>query len=356
MTSLTVSMPAYNEAANIAADDRHGHAPGSGPWWTTWRSSSCDDGSKDGTGEIVRELSAAGSARAPGGAPRQPGLWRRRARWRLGGQQRAGLFHRLGSAVRPGRDRRAFCRASTRPTWSSAIAMRAATPGIARLFGNGWSWLVNLLFGYTARDVDCAFKLFRRKVIETIQVESGGAMFSAEFLVRAKRAGFRLVEEPVSHYPRRAGKPDGRQPARHPARLPRAVSSLRCDLDGVSARRRACTMPDGKDAAGQPRLPRADDRAHLILWRLWLPRAHPGGGALPAESGHRVTICTYHNGRRPARARSAPHAEHPLAGRLRGRLVAPQDRVRHAAGSARAGCHGAGAARTSSTPTCTRGR
>ena len=38
---------------------------------------------------------------------------------------------------------------------------------------------------------------------------SRGATFSAEFLVRAKRAGFRLVEEPVSHYPRQAGMQTG---------------------------------------------------------------------------------------------------------------------------------------------------
>jgi glycosyltransferase involved in cell wall biosynthesis len=82
-------------------------------------------------------------------------------------------------------------------------------PWYRRLFGNGWSWLVNILFGYTARDVDCAFKLLRHRVIEVVQVASGGAMFSAEFLVRAKRAGFRIVEEPVSHHPRQVGTQTG---------------------------------------------------------------------------------------------------------------------------------------------------
>jgi len=31
------------------------------------------------------------------------------------------------------------------------------------LFGKAWSALVTVLFGYTVRDVDCAFKLFRRR-------------------------------------------------------------------------------------------------------------------------------------------------------------------------------------------------
>jgi hypothetical protein len=37
-------------------------------------------------------------------------------------------------------------------------------------------------------------------------------MFSAEFLIRAKRAGFKIVEEPVSHYPRVAGRQTGANP------------------------------------------------------------------------------------------------------------------------------------------------
>ena len=85
-------------------------------------------------------------------------------------------------------------------------------PFMRRLNGKGWSWLVTLLFGYTARDIDCAFKLMRRNVIERLQDEitSGGATFSAEFLVRAKQAGFKIVEVPINgHRPRVAGSPTG---------------------------------------------------------------------------------------------------------------------------------------------------
>ncbi|WP_420645664.1 glycosyltransferase family 2 protein [Candidatus Leptofilum sp.] len=85
-------------------------------------------------------------------------------------------------------------------------------PFMRRLNGKGWSWLVTLLFGYTARDIDCAFKLMRREVIARLQndIGSGGATFSAEFLVRAKQAGFKIVEVPIEgHRPRVAGNPTG---------------------------------------------------------------------------------------------------------------------------------------------------
>jgi glycosyltransferase involved in cell wall biosynthesis len=79
------------------------------------------------------------------------------------------------------------------------------------LFGHGWSALVTLLFGYTARDIDCAFKLFRRQAFTQVapHIVSRGATFSAEWLVLSKRAGFRIAEVAVSHLPRPAGAQTG---------------------------------------------------------------------------------------------------------------------------------------------------
>jgi hypothetical protein len=71
--------------------------------------------------------------------------------------------------------------------------------------------LCTLVFGYTVRDVDCGFKLLRREIIQNLasQIESRGATFSIEWLVRAKRAGYRFAELPVTHRPRVAGSQTG---------------------------------------------------------------------------------------------------------------------------------------------------
>jgi glycosyltransferase involved in cell wall biosynthesis len=90
---------------------------------------------------------------------------------------------------------------------------RRADPPVRLLNAWGWKLLVNGLFGYTARDVDCAFKLFRRRVWESTTVQARGATFSAEFLVKARRLGFRVKELPVTHLPRRAGSPTGAKPS-----------------------------------------------------------------------------------------------------------------------------------------------
>jgi len=88
-----------------------------------------------------------------------------------------------------------------------------ADPLMRKLNALGWKLLVNLLFGYTARDVDCAFKLFRRGVWQSMTVHARGATFSAEFLIKARRLGFRVKELPVGHFPRTAGSPTGARPA-----------------------------------------------------------------------------------------------------------------------------------------------
>jgi len=87
-----------------------------------------------------------------------------------------------------------------------------ADPFMRKMNALGWKSLVNLLFGYTARDVDCAFKLFRRRVWESMTVHARGATFSAEFLIKARRLGFHVTELPVSHFPRTAGSPTGARP------------------------------------------------------------------------------------------------------------------------------------------------
>jgi CheY-like chemotaxis protein len=82
-----------------------------------------------------------------------------------------------------------------------------------RLF-NAWGWkqLINGLFGYTARDVDCAFKLFRRSVWQSVTVHARGATFSAELLIKARRLGYQVKELPVIHFPRTAGSATGARP------------------------------------------------------------------------------------------------------------------------------------------------
>jgi len=90
--------------------------------------------------------------------------------------------------------------------------MTRAEGGLRRVNAEAWNWLVHRLFGIPSRDVDCAFKLFDRRVFETVRPEAEGAMISTEILARTVLAGFRVTEVGVHHYPRRHGTPTGANP------------------------------------------------------------------------------------------------------------------------------------------------
>jgi len=66
--------------------------------------------------------------------------------------------------------------------------------------------------GLKVRDPDCAFKIYRREVLKDMNLISEGAMIDVEMLLKAQRAGFRIVQMGVRHYPRQAGVPSGGNP------------------------------------------------------------------------------------------------------------------------------------------------
>ena len=76
---------------------------------------------------------------------------------------------------------------------------------------NAWCWtkLVCLLFGMKIRDIDCAFKLYKREIFDTFKLVSTGALIDAEVLARSVRKGYRVVQQGVHHYPRTAGAQTG---------------------------------------------------------------------------------------------------------------------------------------------------
>ena len=61
-------------------------------------------------------------------------------------------------------------------------------------------------FRLSIRDVDCDFRLFRRHIFETISLESRSGVICVEMAKKFEEAGFRMVEVPVSHYPRMHGR------------------------------------------------------------------------------------------------------------------------------------------------------
>jgi len=76
---------------------------------------------------------------------------------------------------------------------------------------NAWCWtkLVCFLFKMKIRDIDCAFKLYKREIFDNIKMVSTGALIDTEILAWATRKGYVVTQRGVHHYLRTSGTQTG---------------------------------------------------------------------------------------------------------------------------------------------------
>jgi glycosyltransferase involved in cell wall biosynthesis len=79
---------------------------------------------------------------------------------------------------------------------------------------NAWAWgqLVNRTFDLSVRDVNCAFKVFRRDLLQELALRSEGAFVNTELLAQLRARGASIREVPVTHRPRLRGEQTGAKP------------------------------------------------------------------------------------------------------------------------------------------------
>ena len=82
-------------------------------------------------------------------------------------------------------------------------SLRIGTAHLLKLWNLFW-------FGFWVKDADCGFKLIKKEVVDRLpKLKTESAITETEFLIRAKRAGYKFKEIPVNHYPRTTGKSTG---------------------------------------------------------------------------------------------------------------------------------------------------
>jgi dolichol-phosphate mannosyltransferase len=209
-------LPTYDEAENIEAIVRAADA--------VLRSSSpgghrilvVDDGSPDGTGQIADRLA---------GELESVEVLHRAERQGLGPAYLAGFAHALaGGATHVmemdsdfSHDTADLARllAAVRAGADLALGSRYADGGgvsdwgiFRRVISRGGSWYARRVLGLGIRDLTGGFKCYRRIVLERIDLDavtSLGYAFQIETTYRALRAGFRVVEVPITFVDREAG-------------------------------------------------------------------------------------------------------------------------------------------------------
>jgi dolichol-phosphate mannosyltransferase len=218
-------LPTYNEAENVeaivgAAGAVLAGATADGHFGGAYRILIVDDGSPDGTGEIADRLAA---------EREQVQVLHRTEKNGIGPAYLAGFRYALARGAgyvmemdsdfsHDPEDLARLLAAVDRdaPDGADLALGSRYVPGggvsdwgwLRRFISEGGSTYSRLVLGLQVRDLTGGFKCFRREVLEAIQfdgVRSQGYAFQVELTYRAVRAGFRVVEVPITFRDRREG-------------------------------------------------------------------------------------------------------------------------------------------------------
>jgi dolichol-phosphate mannosyltransferase len=174
-----------------------------------------DDNSPDGTGELADRLAAAHDHVEVLHRPRKEGL---------GPAYLAGFHHALEQGAElvlemdadfshdPADVPRLIAAASEADLVLGSRYVEGGAVGdwgsVRRFVSRGGSWYARVLLGVSVRDMTCGFRCYRRVVLETLDLDaiaSQGYVFQIESTYRTLRAGFRVVEVPITFVDREHG-------------------------------------------------------------------------------------------------------------------------------------------------------
>ncbi len=208
--SISIILPAYNEEASIAATVTS-VARTLTHWGLDFEVVVINDGSNDRTGYILKELAAADQRIRPVTHAMNRGYGAALVTGFESATNELSFFmdsdgqfdiHELARFL-PLIDR-----------YDAVLGYRIDRKDAHLRLLNAWGWklLVRLLLGVQARDVDCAFKLFRSEFFRTHRLESHGAMINAEILYKLRRDSYSTTQIGVHHLERLAGQATGAKP------------------------------------------------------------------------------------------------------------------------------------------------
>jgi glycosyltransferase involved in cell wall biosynthesis len=203
--SLSIVFPAYNDAGTIASMVLSARRTAR-KVTNDFEILVVDDGSRDGTDSILDELDSL--------VPELRVLRHEENRG-YGAALRTGfaaatkelVFYTDGDAQFDPRELpRLLERLAPSIDYVSGYRKRRADPPLRVLVGNPYHLLVRFAFGLSLRDIDCDFRLFRRQVLDGLELEESEGAMCIELLKKLEDSGCRFAQAPVSHYPRVYGR------------------------------------------------------------------------------------------------------------------------------------------------------
>ena len=206
MTGLSVFFPAYNDSGTIASLVIRS-VQVARTLTPDFEVIVINDGSRDSTAEILDEL-----AKVYAGSVRVVHHEKNRG---YGGALRTGfataskelIFYTDGDAqYDPAEMTLLWPEMRPEIDWVNGYKISRSDPFHRIIIGRAYHHLVKMLFGLGVRDVDCDFRLIRRRVFDTVRLEKNSGVICLEMMKKFHDAGFRVAEVPVHHYHRAYGK------------------------------------------------------------------------------------------------------------------------------------------------------
>jgi glycosyltransferase involved in cell wall biosynthesis len=72
-----------------------------------------------------------------------------------------------------------------------------------------FNWIIRTLFKIETKDVNCALKIFKKKALDSILIDSDSSFITAEILIKLRDRGYKIAQVGVTHYPRLHGIASG---------------------------------------------------------------------------------------------------------------------------------------------------
>lgn len=219
-TSLSIVLPAYNEEANIERAVEKAIEAGS-RLADPFEVIVVDDGSKDGTGAVVQALIRKDSAHIR--------LLTHKPNQGYGAALRTGFEHARYNLVFFTDSDNQFDISEIEyfiplmSDYEMVTGFRVYRYDTVMRCILSWIYnrIVGVLFRLRVRDVDCAFKLMRREVVQQVTIQCENFFVNTELLAKARKWNFRIAEKGVRHYPRMAGETTVR-----PSDIPRTLGTI----------------------------------------------------------------------------------------------------------------------------------
>ena len=213
MSSISVFFPCYNDSASIGDLVREAERQLE-TLTSDYEIIVVNDGSTDASADVLQRLAAE--------IPRLKVVTHERNQG-YGGALRSGfaaatkelVFYTDGDGQYDVRELPVLVMLMTDDTdFVNGIKMKRQDPAYRVHIGNLHQFLMRWIFWLPIRDVDCDFRLIRRRILDRIELRSTSGSICVELVKHAQRAGAEFREVSVHHYARKFGESQFFRPGR----------------------------------------------------------------------------------------------------------------------------------------------